>query len=139
MADEKELESLAKRYLDVWESQLAGMAADSELAAQLGRLFAATNSALLAGLKAPHMDSMAAAGATDAAKRSGGPAAASNGPASGGPASGAAAPGAAAVAAAPGDRGLDLGELADRLAAVEQRLAALEHAVERRLAERDQA
>jgi hypothetical protein len=135
MADEKELESLAKRYLDVWESQLAGMAADSELAAQLGRLFAATNSALLAGLKARPMDSMAAAGATDAAKRSGGPAAA---PISPGSAPGT-APGPAAAAAAPGHRGLDLGELADRLAAVEQRLAALERAVERRLAGRDQA
>jgi hypothetical protein len=122
MADEKDLETLAKRYLDVWESQLAGMAADSELAAQLGRLFAATNSALLAGLKAP----LAAAGAFDAAQQSGSTAAAGSA-------------GSAPPAAAPGHGRVDLGELADRLAALERRLAGLERAVERLAQHRDQS
>jgi hypothetical protein len=121
MADEKDLESLAKRYLDVWESQLAGMAADSELAAQLGRLFAATNSALLAGLKAP----LAAAGAFNAAQQSG-----AGGAQSAGQPTGATA-GPAAPAAASGDRGLDLGELSDRLAALERRITGLERFIER--------
>jgi len=120
MADEKDLESLAKRYLDVWESQLAGMAADSELAAQLGRLFAATNSALLAGLKAP----LAAAGAFDAAQ---------HGKSTQHP------PGTAPAAAASGYSGVDLGELADRLAAFERRLAGLERAVERLVRHRDES
>jgi hypothetical protein len=100
------------------------MAADSELAAQLGRLFAATNSALLAGLKAP----LQAAGATDVAKQSGGPAT-----------TGGSAPGPSAAAAASGDRGVDVGELANRLAALEQRLAALERAVGRLLARHDES
>jgi TolA-binding protein len=113
MADEKELESLAKRYLDVWESQLAGMAADSELAAQLGRLFAATNSALLAGLKQP----LAAAGAAHAGQSS--------------TDNTAPAPGSTAAAAAPGHGGLDLGELSERLAALERRLERLERSLER--------
>ncbi|MEO8560371.1 MAG: hypothetical protein ABI439_14965 [Rhodospirillales bacterium] len=135
MADEKDLESLAKRYLDVWESQLAGMAADSDLAAQLGRLFAATNSALLAGLKAPQtasqMAPMTAAGAFDAAQQSGhaGPA---NPPTH-------ATPGTATIAAPSGHGGLDLGEFADRLAALERRLAGLERVLERLTRQRDES
>ncbi|MGE0658967.1 MAG: hypothetical protein AB7F36_09980 [Reyranellaceae bacterium] len=108
MADESELETLAKRYLDLWESQLSAMAADSELAEQLGRLFAATNASLLAGVR-----TAAGASATSEGSEH----------ASGDAAS---AAGTAAAASARGHGVVDLAELERRLAAVEQRLDAIE-------------
>jgi hypothetical protein len=116
MTDEKDLETLAKRYLDVWESQLSGMAADSELAAQLGRVFAATNSALLASLKAP----IQAAGAFNAAQQSGTTESRSD-------------PSSGTTTATSSSRhgGLDLGEFADRLASLERRVAEVEGFIQR--------
>jgi hypothetical protein len=113
MAEDSELETLARRYLDLWESQLSAMAADSELAEQLGRLFAATNASLLASVKAT-ADS--GAGAGDGAQHGTGDA---NG-------AGASAGGAAAAAAARGHGAMDMAEFERRLAAVERRLDAIE-------------
>ncbi|MGE0151069.1 MAG: hypothetical protein AB7R90_00520 [Reyranellaceae bacterium] len=111
MADETELQTLARRYLDLWESQLSAMAADSELAAQLGRLFAATNASLLAGVQA---QSGAAAGSRGTERE--------DGDAGGNTA----ADRTAASAAARGDGAVDVAELERRIAALERRLDALE-------------
>jgi hypothetical protein len=110
MADESELETLARRYLDLWEGQLSAMAADSELAEQLGRLFAATNASLLASVKAAEESG---AGAGHAERET----ANETGTSAGGP---------EAAAAAHGHRALDMAELDRRLAALERRLDALE-------------
>lgn len=41
MADPPEIEELAKRYFDLWQDHLSGMAADPEWAAATTRIFAA--------------------------------------------------------------------------------------------------
>ena len=38
-----DFDRLARRYLDLWQSQLAGLAADQALTEQIARLFAAAN------------------------------------------------------------------------------------------------
>src|ERR1700755_1165596 len=92
-----EFDRLARRYLDLWLSQLAGLAADQALTEQIARLFAAANAQMAAVLQA----------------HQGGPHAT---PASGG-----------APAAAASQHGADdLGELRKRLAALEARVAELE-------------
>ena len=108
MAEDNELETLARRYLDLWESQLSAMAADSELAEQLGRLFAATNASLLAGVKSAAAGGAGTADGAQHASEDVTPA------------------GAAPAAAARGDGAMDLAELDRRLAAIERRLDALE-------------
>ena len=114
MAEDNELETLARRYLDLWESQLSAMAADSELAEQLGRLFAATNASLLAGVKSA---AAGGAGTADGAQHA-------SDDATGDDATPAA--GAAPAAAARGDGIVDMTELDRRLAAIERRLDTLE-------------
>ena len=113
MAEDSELEALARRYLDLWESQLSAMAADSELAEQLGRLFAATNASLLAGVKGV---AERGAGEGDGAQHGTGD----------GNGAGTSASGAAAAAVARGNCTVDLAELDRRLAALERRLDAIE-------------
>ena len=111
MASEKddtsaEFDRLARRYLDLWQSQLSGLAADQTLTEQIARLFAAANtqvaSAIQAAQGAPHA----------AASPSGSP-----------PHS---AAGTASAAAAPGHGADDMGELRKRVAALEARIAELE-------------
>lgn len=106
MADDSELQALARRYLDLWESQLSAMAADSELAEQLGRLFAATNASLLNSVQAAGGGPEGRQGTSDAGANT--------------------ADRTAAAAAARGDRAMDMAELERRLAALERRLDALE-------------
>ena len=106
MADDSELQTLARRYLDLWESQLSAMAADSELAEQLGRLFAATNASLLNSVQATGGGLEGRQGKSDAGVNT--------------------ADRTAAAAAARGDRVMDMAELERRLAALERRLDALE-------------
>ena len=108
MADDSELQALARRYLDLWESQLSAMAADSELAEQLGRLFAATNASLLNSVQAAGGEPEGRQGTSDAGANT------------------AQADRTAAAAAARGDRAMDMAELERRLAALERRLDALE-------------
>ena len=97
-----EFDRLARRYLDLWQSQLSGLAADPALSEQIVRLFAAANaqvaSAIQAAQAAPH--------AADAASQP--------------------APGTAPFAAASWDGADDLGELRKRVAALERRIAELE-------------
>ena len=41
--DSPEFDRLARRYLDLWQRQLSGLAADQALTEQIARLFAAAN------------------------------------------------------------------------------------------------
>src|ERR1700755_2406639 len=89
-----EFDRLARRYLDLWQSQLSGLAADQGLTEQVGRLFAAANAQLASVMQA-------AQGANNAAPPSG----------------------TATAAAPPGHGPDDVGELRKRVAALEARLA----------------
>lgn len=105
-----EFDRLARRYLDLWQSQLSGLAADQALTEQIARLFAAANaqvaSALQAAQGAPHAAASAASASSGASVG--------------------ASPGTASAAAASGHGADDLGELRKRVAALEARLAELE-------------
>jgi hypothetical protein len=92
-----EVDRLARRYLDLWQSQLSGLATDQALTEQIARLFAAANAQMAAILQA-HQGASHAAPAT----------------------------GTAPAAAAPQHGADDLGELRKRLAALEERVAELE-------------
>jgi hypothetical protein len=95
--DSPEFDRLARRYLDLWQSQLSGLAADQALTEQIARLFAAANAQLAAVLQA-------AQGTSNAASPTG----------------------PATAAAASGHGPDDVGELRKRVAALEARLARLE-------------
>jgi uncharacterized protein YceH (UPF0502 family) len=99
--DSGDLDRLARRYLDLWQSQLSGLAADPAVTEQIARLFAAANSQMATAMQA-------AQGAPNASFFSAPPA------------------GTAAAAAAPGNGPDDVGELRKRVAALEARLADLE-------------
>jgi ubiquinone biosynthesis protein UbiJ len=100
-----DFDHLARRYLDLWQSQLAGLASDQALAEQIARLFAAANaqvaSAIQAAQGAPHA-------AASSATRQDTPT------------------GTASAAAASRHGADDLGELRQRVAALEARIAELE-------------
>jgi hypothetical protein len=93
-----DFDRLARRYLDLWQSQLAGFAADQALTEQIARLFAAANAQVASALQV-------AQGAHHAASTPTGtpPAAASS-----------------------GHGADDMGELRKRVAALEARIAELE-------------
>jgi hypothetical protein len=144
MAEGSELEQLAQRYLDLWQDQVSALAADGEFTDMMGRLTAALGPAAAAapwalwpamlGAMTPGAGAGAnwppffAGGGVSGAGRPeehGDKATAPGAAAASGRTAGA-APGAAAAAAAPLGGGPDLGELARRLAALEERIAALE-------------
>ena len=102
-----EFDRLARRYLDLWQSQLSGLSADPALTEQIARLFAAANAQVASAIQA----AQAGTHATSAAARSADP----------GP-----APGATPSAAASQHGADDLGELRKRVAALEARIAELE-------------
>jgi hypothetical protein len=94
-----DFDRLARRYLDLWQSQLSGLAADQALTEQIARLFAAANAQVASAIQA------AQAGAHAAPP----------------------GPHGTATAAAPSGHGPDdLGELRKRVAALEERLTELE-------------
>ena len=95
-------DQLARRYLDLWQSQLSGLASDQALAEQIARLFAMANAQVASAIEAAQAGSHASAAPT------------------------AATPGTASAAAAPGHGADDLGELRKRVAALEARIAELE-------------
>jgi hypothetical protein len=107
MTEGPDLASLARRYLDLWESQLAALAGDPAIAEQMTRLLKALG------------ETMAAASAAAASARGmdGHDERARRGKA-----------GAAAPRAASGDGGLELARLERRLADLERRVARLEPA-----------
>jgi hypothetical protein len=143
------LDQLARRYLELWQDQLAAMAGDPELLATFQRLmsgalaagFAAVPPGFAGGYTAPPQGP--AAGTRDepaapaprpdngSAKPNGHDRQHGNGH------DGDAAAGAAAAAAAPHDRGLDMLELVRRLGLIEARLAALEAGIARGRGEPD--
>src|SRR5262245_20196618 len=94
--DTADFDRLARRYLDLWQSQLAGLAADQALTEQIARLFAAANAQVASALQA-------AQGAQHGTKA-----------------------GTASAAASPGHSVDDMGELRKRVEALEARLAELE-------------
>lgn len=99
---EGDFDRLARRYLDLWQNQLSGLASDQALTEQIARLFAAANAQVASAIQAAQ----------------GGPHAAST------PSSG--TTGSASAAAAPQHGADDVGELRKRVAALEQRIAELE-------------
>jgi uncharacterized protein YceH (UPF0502 family) len=112
MADNPDYDALAKRYLDLWQSQLSALSSDRQLTETMARLLATTNASMAAAFETArraHAEVRNAAGGTTAAGSST-----------------AAAAGAPAAAAAPADGAADLGQLRARIDALEQRVARLE-------------
>jgi hypothetical protein len=94
-----DFDKLARRYLDLWQSQLAGLAADPGLSEQMARLFAAANAQVAATLKAAQ---------------------------EGAPHGTSSAPGTTAPAAPSGNGADNVGELRKRVATLEARIRELE-------------
>ena len=95
---EADFDRLARRYLDLWQGQLSGLASDQALTEQIARLFAVANAQVASAIQA-------AQGAAHAAS---------------------AATGTPSAAAPPGNGADDVGELRKRVAALEERIAELE-------------
>ena len=106
-----EFDRLARRYLDLWQSQLSGLSADPALTEQIARLFAAANAQVASAIQAAQAGTHATSAAASANPSS---------------APGGSAPGAASSAAASQHGADDLGELRKRLVALEARIAELE-------------
>ncbi|MBX9947436.1 MAG: hypothetical protein K2Y40_25410 [Reyranella sp.] len=96
-----QFDTLARRYLDLWQGQLAGLAADQALTDQIARLFAAANTQVASAMQASQ-------GALHAATAASSPV------------------GTATAAATSRDGPDDVGELRKRVAALEDRIAQLE-------------
>ena len=93
-----DFDRLARRYLDLWQSQLSGLASDQTLTEQIVRLFAAANAQVASAIQAAQGASHAAHPPT----------------------------GTASAAASSGNSANDVGELRRRVAALEERIAQLE-------------
>jgi uncharacterized protein YceH (UPF0502 family) len=96
-----DFDRLARRYLDLWQGQLAGLAADQALTDQIARLFAAANAQVASAMQAVQGAHHAV---TPASAEAGTPSA----------------------AAASGHGADDVGELRKRVETLETRLAELE-------------
>src|SRR5471030_1454558 len=103
---------LARRYLDLWQSQLSGLASDQALTEQIARLFAAANAQVASAIQAAQGSQYAANSPNGPQNRS-------------------------SSAAAPSGNGADdVGELRKRVAALEARIAELEAKLAAKLADR---
>jgi ubiquinone biosynthesis protein UbiJ len=91
-----DFDRLARRYLDLWQTQLAGLASDQAVTEQIARLFAAANAQVASAMQATQ-------GAPNAGPNR-----------------------SPSAAAAPGNGADDVGELRRRIEALEARLAELE-------------
>jgi hypothetical protein len=109
MAEPPDLDTLARRYLDLWQEQVAAMAADPELSELMGRLMQAMSIGP-AGIMS--LWANAATQGKDGARRPRSDSAATDGTASARPPS--------------GNGSDDLAELRERLAALERRIARVE-------------
>ena len=94
--DSADFDRLARRYLDLWQSQLASLSADQALTEQIARLFAAANTQVASAIKAAQGAHYAATTGTPSA------------------------------AASSGHGADDVGELRKRVEALEARIAELE-------------
>jgi len=127
MSEPPELESLVRRYLDLWQEQWAAMAADPELADAFARWFATLSQAggaMFAGLM-PGFNQFAPRDFPPAAGERHGRSSEERSEAPGQPGRTQAAR-AASARASSGRGNLDVAELARRLAALDERLAAVE-------------
>jgi hypothetical protein len=102
-----DFDRLARRYLDLWQNQLAGLAADEALTEQIARLFAAANAQVASAIQAAQGTSHAPPSSPTSHSTS-------------------YSPGTAPPAAPSGHGADDVGELRKRLATLEARLAELE-------------
>ena len=100
-----DFDRLARRYLDLWQSQLAALAADPGLSEQMARLFAAANAQVAATLQAVRPQPAQPEGAPHGTSS---------------------APGTTPPAAPPGNGADDVGELRKRVATLEARIRELE-------------
>ncbi len=57
-----EFDRLARRYLDLWQNQLSGLASDQALTEQIARLFAAANAQVASAIQAAQAGGHAANG-----------------------------------------------------------------------------
>lgn len=99
--DAGDFDKLARRYLDLWQNQLSGLASDQALTEQIARLFAAANTQVASAMQAVQ-------GAHHASQAS------------------SAETGTSAAASSPGHGADDVGELRKRVEALEVRIAELE-------------
>ncbi len=127
MSERADLDELARRYLDLWQDQMSALAGDTEFAETMQRLMTTMGLATMAGLQ----DAEQTQGASDDQSREAGPGAPARsargsavGTAAGTAAGTPAGTAASAAASDGGESGLD--QLARRLAALEERIAALE-------------
>ncbi len=142
MSQSDDLEELARRYVDLWQDQMTALAADPDFAEAMQRVMASLG-VTAAGLPAAWTAWPAAMGSMMAAAQPGSArgqakgqekdagTAERAGPSEAAPIDAAAAkpagpPGAAPAAAASDGGGHDLGLIAQRLAALEERVLALE-------------
>ena len=114
MAESPDLDTLARRYLDLWQDQVAAMAADPELSETMMRLWQNAAAAGPAGWAQLWAAAAQAQGATGSS-RDFTASAAPSGP--------------APAAAPPRDRGDDVAELGRRVAELELRLGRIEAAL----------
>jgi ubiquinone biosynthesis protein UbiJ len=70
--DSADFDRLARRYLDLWQNQLAGLAADQALTEQIARLFAAANTQVASAIQAAQGAHHAASSRTPSAAASSG-------------------------------------------------------------------
>lgn len=120
MTDQPDFTALARQYLDLWEDQLAAMAADPDLAEQTSRFFETMTQ--LGGISNP----MGAPELAALMAQMSGHAHATTDQADGAKNQRASEAGASPAAASPDDRDQQLVELTRRLADVEERLHRLE-------------
>ena len=116
-----DLDELARRYVELWERQLAATATDAAMTAQLANAFTA-----MAQVWPMALQGLAAAAPVGGQSGDGKAGDGQGAGQTGGGATAAGPAGAATAAAAPGDGIQQLAELERRLAAVEERLAAVE-------------
>lgn len=114
MTDAPDIEALARRYLDLWQDQMAAYAADPALVETMARSMAMMQAGA-AGWLFNQMTAGSSNGRQDDQR--------GNRTGAGG------AAGAASAAAAPSEPDLDAGQLARRVALLERRVAELESAL----------
>ena len=138
MSERADLDELARRYLDLWQDQMTALSGDREFTEALQQLM--TTMGVPGGVPGGIPGAVPGDAASEfwrawpammSGQQPGGPRSEQQTDASADDGTGGRTPGAPAAAAAPDGGGLDLDQLARRLAALEQRIAALEAGAKR--------